>query len=279
MHRKPSILFRWPAWGAAGWAMTLAAAGVTVSDLQTQLAGGGKITVVDVRDPAVFAQAHIPGAINIPAEVCQRKNLPPLGRVVIYGDGLGRDAASKVDEAAAALGKKPGITAEILEGGFAAWESAHGLTTRREGKRPEAFNYITYAQLKAAKAGGVILVDLRNPTAAARQSLAAGSNSPTQPLTDLGREFPGLSLAKSVPEKSASGKSGAAPLLVLIDSADGAAEAAARALKGSGVKRYAILAGGELILARHGQAGSQRSSAGIVGSGQNPAPVQGATNY
>jgi hypothetical protein len=65
----------------------------------------------------------------------------------------------------------------------------------------------------------------------------------------------------------------------LIDSADGAAEAAARALKGSGVKRYAILAGGELILARHGQSGSQRSSAGIVGSGQNPAPVQGATNY
>jgi rhodanese-related sulfurtransferase len=278
MQSKPSILFRLAAWSAAAWAATLAAAGMTVSELQTQLAGGGKIIVVDVRGTGVFAEAHIPGAINIPAEVCPRKNLPPLGRVVIYGDGLGRDAASLVDQAAAALGKKPGITAEILEGGFAAWESAHAVTTRRQGRRPEALNYITYAQLKAAKAGDVVLVDLRKPTAAARQSLAAGANSPSQPLTDLGREFPGLSLAKSVPEKSVSGKSGAGPLVVLIDSADGAAEAAARALKGSGAKRYAILAGGELILARHGQAGSQRTRPGVVASGQNPAPVRGATN-
>ena len=44
-----------------------------IAQMQTQLAAGAKITVVDVRGPALFAQAHIPGAINIPAEVCARK--------------------------------------------------------------------------------------------------------------------------------------------------------------------------------------------------------------
>jgi rhodanese-related sulfurtransferase len=277
MYHKPSILFRLPAWGAAGWAVCLAAAAMTVSDLQTQLAAGAKITVVDVRGPALFAQAHLPGAINIPAEVCARKSLPPLGRVVVCGDGLGRDTAVTVD-AAAALGKKPGITAEVLEGGFSAWESAHGMTTRLEGRRPEAFNYITYAQLKAAKAGDAILVDLRKPAAAAQPALAAAGNSPSQPLTDLRLEFPGLSLAKSLTEAGAAAKSGAGALLVLIDSADGAAEAAARALKGGGHKRYAILAGGELILARHGQAGLERSSAAAFSSGRTPLPVRSATN-
>ena len=278
MCHKPSILFRLPAWSAAGWAVCLAAAAMTVPDLQTQLAAGAKITVVDVRGPALFAQAHIPGAINIPAEVCARKNLPPLGRVVVCGDGLGRDTTVTADAAAAELGKKPGITAEVLEGGFSAWESAHGMTTRREGKRPEEFNYITYAQLKAAKAGDAVLVDLRKPAATAQPALAAAGNSPSQPLTDLRLEFPGLSLAKSLTETGASAKSGAGPLVVLIDNADGAAEAAARALKGGGHKRYAILAGGELILARHGQAGLQRSSAAVFSSGRTPLPVRNATN-
>jgi rhodanese-related sulfurtransferase len=278
MHSKPSILFRLSAWGAVVRAVSLAAAAMTVSDLQTQLASSSKITVVDVRSPALFAQGHIPGAINIPAELCEQKNLPPLGRVVVCGEGLGRDTVVTVDAAAAALAKKPGITAEVLEGGFSAWESAHGMTTRPGGKRAETFNYITYAQLKAAKAGDVILLDLRKP-AAAPPSLAAAAISPGQPLTDLGREFPGLSQTKSLPETRVSAKSGVAPLVVLIDSADGTAEALARALKGGGDKRYAILAGGELILARHGQAGLQRSSPGLLSSGKTPVPARIETNH
>ena len=277
MRSKNSILVRFAALGAAGWAMTLAAAGVTVADLQKQLAGGAKLTVIDVRSPELYSQAHIPGAINIPASLCPLKNLPPLGSVVVYGDGLGREGVNAVEDAAAALGKKPGITADVLQGGFASWESGQALTTRANGMKSETFNYITYAELKAARPADMLLVDLRKPQAFARQSLAAGANAPSQPLTDLSREFPGMALAKSVPEKSALAKSGAPALVILIDSADGAAQEAARALKAGGGRRYAILAGGELILARHGQAGLQRAGSRVVPQFQTPVPASGTT--
>jgi len=67
-------------------------------------------------------------------------------------------------------------------------------------------------------------------------------------------------------------------LVILIDSADGAAQEAARALKAGGARRYAILAGGELILARHGQPGMQRAASQVVPQYQTPAPASGATN-
>ena len=192
MRSNNSIIVRLAALGAAGWAMTLAGSSITVADLQRQLAGGVKSTVIDVRSPALYSQAHIPGAINIPASLCPLKNLPPLGHVVVYGDGLGREAASMVDDAAAALGRKPGITADVLQGGFATWESAQAPTTRAAGMKSETFNYITYAELRAANAGEVVLVDLRNPSPTAHPSLAGGANAPGQPLTDLRQEFPGM---------------------------------------------------------------------------------------
>lgn len=279
MRSNNSILVQWAALGAAGWAMTLGAAGMTVADLQRQLAGGGKITVVDVRSPELYSQAHIPGAINIPASLCPLKTLPPLGQVVVYGDGLGKEAASMVDDAAAALGKKPGITADVLQGGFATWESAQALTTRAAGMKSETFNYITYAEVRAAHAGEVVLVDLRKPPPTAHSSLAGGANAPSQPLTDLSQEFPGLPLANSVPERSSLARSGAPVLMILIDSADGTAQEAARALKAGGARRYTILAGGELILARHGQPGLQRAGARVVPQLQTPAPASGTTPH
>jgi rhodanese-related sulfurtransferase len=218
--------------------------GLTVAGLREELAGGGKITVVDIRSPLAFAREHIPGAINIPAALCGRKNLPPLGPVVVCGDGLGGDEAG----AAAALAKKPGLKVEVLDGGFAAWKSAQGLTTRGPGLKRETFNYVSYARLKAAKADGIVLLDLRKPAFSA-----------PQPLTDLQAEFPGMRLARSRAEALGSA-GGAPPLVVLIDSGDGTAEAEARRLKAGGTHRYLILAGGELILARHGQAGLQRKA-------------------
>src|ERR1039458_9788558 len=97
-----------------------AAPALTVSDLQKQLAGGAKVTVVDIRSPLDFAQEHIPGAINIPASLCPLKQLPPLGKVVVYGDGLGRE---NIEAAAAALAAKPGLQVDILAGGFAGWKN------------------------------------------------------------------------------------------------------------------------------------------------------------
>jgi rhodanese-related sulfurtransferase len=279
MRSQHFIMVRWASLGVLGWALTLAAAGMTVADLQKQLAGGAKITVIDVRSPELYSQAHIPGAINIPASLCPLKKLPPLGKVVVYGDGLGREAVSMVDDAAAALGRKPGITADVLQGGFATWESAQGLTTRAAGMKSETFNYITYAEVKAANAGEVVLVDLRKPPGTAHPLLAAGTNAPSQPLTDLSQEFPGLHLANSVREASALAGSGVPALMILIDSADGTAQQAARSLKAGGARRYAILAGGELILARHGQPGLQRAGARVVPQFQTTAPASGASTH
>ncbi|MGA2658093.1 MAG: rhodanese-like domain-containing protein [Verrucomicrobiota bacterium] len=246
------------------WAICLALApdarATTAAHLREELAAGAKVVLIDVRIPTAFAQGHLPGAINIPASLCSQKRLPPLGRVVVYDDGLGRQNSESLQAAAAALAQKPGITVDILEGGFAAWESAHGLTTRGRGIHHETLNYITYAQLKANKASDVVLVDLRKktpapPSSSSPQALAAAP----EPLTDLGREFPGMTLAKSAADQALNSGGDARPLIVLIDSADGSAEAAARLLKAGGSRRYAILAGGELSLARKGQAGLQRS--------------------
>ena len=55
---------------------------------------------------------------------------------------------------------------EILDGGYAAWQSAHGLTTEGRGLRHEGFVYITYSQLAALGSDEVLLVDLRKPVPA-----------------------------------------------------------------------------------------------------------------
>ncbi len=257
MRRTLCLFIGFPALLAAG---LLPVSGLTVAGLQEQLAGGGKITVIDIRPPLAFGEEHIPGAINIPASVCPQKNLPPMGRVVVCGDGLGGNA---VEAAAAALAKKPGIKVEILEGGYAAWKSLQGLTTRRAGLRRESFNYITYAHLKAAKTDGVVLVDLRKHLAAE-----------THALTDLQAEFPGMKAAHSIAELAGSA-TGAASLIVLIDNGDGTAEQQARLLKAGGTFNYSILAGGELILSRKGQAGLQRKAPAHARVPQTSSPAGG----
>ncbi len=237
----------------------LSARAVSVAELQKQLAGGQKITVIDIRPTKLFAQGHIPGAISVPASLCPQKHLPPLGKVVIYDDGLGRQGTSALNAAAAALAAKPGITVDVLQGGFAAWESGQGLTTRGGGLKVESVNYITYSELQAAGSEDVVLVDLRKLTGAVLKNSSS--------LTDLTQEFPGwrVDTAMTAQKNTASG---AAPLLVLIDSADGTAEAAARLLKAQGIKRYAILVGGELAIQRKGRPGLGRSGPDYRGTNQ-----------
>jgi rhodanese-related sulfurtransferase len=257
------IVARWIGWAgklALCGSLALPAEAITVAALQHDLAAGDKVTIIDVRQPSVFTKGHIPGAINIPAALCPLKNLPPLGKVTVYGEGLGPRAAADLQTAVTALAGKPGITVDVLEGGYAAWQSAHGLTTIGRGMKPEEFNYISYAELKAAGPDVVVLVDLR------RLTKAVLNNSPQ--LTDLGREFPGRRVTASALAQTQS-NSGAAPLLVLIDSADGSAEATARLFKAKGLHRYAILIGGELAIARKGKPGLERSGYAPLGTSQS----------
>ena len=80
-----------------------------------------RVTVVDVRDPAVFARAHIPGAVNVPLDQLDAK-LPQLAArrkpVVVY-DRAGGDDAKAVFDALA----QQGLPAVMLKGGMVGWES------------------------------------------------------------------------------------------------------------------------------------------------------------
>jgi rhodanese-related sulfurtransferase len=233
--------------------LALRAGAITAAALQRDLAAGDRLTIIDIRQTSLF----------IPAALCPLKNMPPLGKVVVYDDGLGCHGMGELQTAAAALAKKPGITVDILSGGYAAWQSAHGLTTAVRGLRAETINYITYAQLQAVDPGDVLLVDLRKPTGAVLKNSSR--------LTDLSREFPGRRVTASALAQT-EGNSGAAPLVVLIDSADGSAEATARLLKAKGFQRYAVLVGGELAIARKGKPGLERSGPASRSTTRNQNP-------
>lgn len=80
--------------------MLLAASPATAADIETvgadevhALARGGQVLLVDARSPQEFAQVHILGAINIPAERTRAEatRLPRDKRtpVVFYCRGVG----------------------------------------------------------------------------------------------------------------------------------------------------------------------------------------------
>jgi len=253
---------------AASLACGATAFALSPAEVQHLLDAGEKITFVDVRPNAVFKKGHLPGAINIPAALVPHKQLPPLGLVVVYDDGLGLDTAT---EAAVVLGQKAGITAQVLEGGFASWESRRAATTKSGGMKPEETPFITYADLNRVQSDDVVLVDLRKEPVQSRQSSAdAPAATPPEPLTDLRQEFTKVrGITRSpfdLPQSRQSGGGGAAPppLLVLIDSGDGSAQTMARTLKANGITRYVVLAGGEATVARKGRAGLERAASTVV---------------
>jgi rhodanese-related sulfurtransferase len=266
MRKDCSILFYFVG-AIVLWTCSLSAGTITVAQLQREMAAGGKLTIIDLRPNTFFASDHIPGAINIPATLCPVKKLPPLGNVVVYDAGLGRRGLADFQKAVTALSQMPGITVNVLSGGYAAWQSAHGLTTVGRGIKPEKFNYITYGELQAAAPSGVVLVDLRKLT----KEVLKNSSS----LADLGHEFPGRLLNHSV---SASAPQASSRMLVLIDSDDGSSEANARLLKAQGIRNYVILMGGELAIQRKGKPGLDRSGGGVNTAAafhhQSPPPGQ-----
>lgn len=263
MNLTPKKLLPWLAGTVIGLAAT--SDGITPAQLQQRLDAGTRTVIVDVRLHSLFQDGHIPGAINIPAKLAPEKQLPPLGLVVVYDDGLRENTAAA---AAAALGQKPGITAEILDGGYAAWEAARLATTASAGVKTEAVPMITYAELQKEQDAGVVLVDLRQSPPSGTNAPSAKLSSEVAPapaLTDLRAEFPKATIVHSPFAVAAPKVAGGAtpPLLVLIDNGDGRARAMARTLKANGIRRFVVLAGGEKVLAVHGQPGLERIGSSV----------------
>jgi rhodanese-related sulfurtransferase len=249
MNKQP--ICRWLCFAALAAATSLPA--VTPAGVQELLDKGEKVVLIDVRPLAEYKAGHIPNAISVPSQLVPAKELPPIGRVIVYDDGLGTETSTA---AAASLNQKNGITAEVLDGGYAAWLDNKGATTQPRGTSTGAATFITYDKLKQMPSGDVVLVDLRQTTKAA--SLLAATNKPT----DLAQEFPGVRVVTSAFDGTKGKQSLVAksvpPLMVLIDNADGKAQETARALRANGIHRFVILAGGEKILVRHGESGMDR---------------------
>lgn len=264
---------RWGLIGVAGL-LAIGAKAVGPAELEGLLDSSTTVTVIDIRDESRFQHGHIPNAINVPERVLALKNLPPLGSVVVYGQGLG---SGNMVEAVRILNDKPGIKAEALDGGYAGWEMHRGNTTQAAGLSKEVLNVISYQTLQELETEDeIVLVDLRKakrPEGSTRKMTRQGDALPADGFTPLAERFPGKSVVKSpfdVAGVSGSGKLGRqaestteeVPLMVLIDNGDGEAQKMARILKANGVYRVVILAGGEKILERDGASGLQRMGMG-----------------
>jgi rhodanese-related sulfurtransferase len=245
--------------------------GISAEALKELMESKEKFTLIDVRRNLSFKAAHIPGAINIPATLCKYKTLPPLGRVVLYGDGIDEDP---VNEAVVAVNKKLGIRADKLDGGFLRWEALFHMSTRRKGLNQERTRHITYDKLKAVVRNNpdATLVDLRRKTTApsldtrSRGRSVAGGTGQRAP-TDLSQEFPGVQIedpttaARSEERREAlkwaneikNRDRDHSRLYVLIDNGDGLAEEMAELLRRAGITRVIVLAGGEEALLRKGR--------------------------
>ena len=244
--------------------------GMTPESLAQSVNRAEVLTMIDVRTTFDYTEAHIPGAINVPARLCELKQLPPIGRVVVYGDGIALD---ETKDAVDCLNRKPGIRAELLDGGYPAWQELNLPDTKNSGISEEKHRYLTYQDMvKAAKANrDVVIVDLRDPEAAKTGDAKADATKAGTPTrlrkTDLISRFPEARRVEASRDAKSGGKkhdmgkimaerrSGKHPLFILIDDADGSSEEVAGKLRAAGVHRVAILMGGEVTLRRSGQPG------------------------
>lgn len=96
---------------------------VTPEEIQSKLAEGEEVTVVDVRSPEQFAEGHVPDAVNLP--------LPELPRRVDERDWDAEEVVCVCPigqssiQAARLLGSYEGIDAEdvaSMAGGYREWD-------------------------------------------------------------------------------------------------------------------------------------------------------------
>jgi rhodanese-related sulfurtransferase len=250
---------------------------LTPHELEKKIAQGESFTLIDIRTTRDFKKGHISGAINIPFRLIEAKKLPPLGEVVVYGDGLGQ---VNVADAARMLNTKPGIEAVPLTGGFAAWRAHGNLTTRAAGLDYEQIPQISYQKLIDISDEEIIIVDLRDRRSDSRAA-EKGESAEFDILASFVKEAPNIRLVLdpfvelfSMNQKARRAQSSLeveTPLLVLVDSNHGvSAQAMAFKLKANGYERFVILSGGEEIMKRRGRSGLKREGRGRLGESLFP---------
>lgn len=265
----------------SGWAD----ATITAAELDRLRKEGRAIKLIDLRLPHRFQKGTIPGAMNIPAAVLLEKKLPPLGEVVLFGDGLGGIDVATLAEG---LNKRKGFSADVLDGGYAAWREFSAESTEAGGLRDIDVQMMTYQKMMATTEP-LLMVDLRRkeaprepvdpaprsedgktgPAAATAGDVLAevcqaGNREYCGDLATLRRNY--RRKAPADPKAASARSTGPAvtPLIVLVDDDHKTAYAEYRRLKAEGYRRVVILAGGELALQVKGRPGRGRISGAIA---------------
>jgi rhodanese-related sulfurtransferase len=104
---------------------------ISVDDARALL-GQAQVTFVDARPSYHYTAAHIPGAMNLPAEDAdlllgtQSLPIPPDGQVITYCDGV----TCEQSEYLGLLLRERDVCQQVrvLEGGWQAWVTAEGPT-------------------------------------------------------------------------------------------------------------------------------------------------------
>lgn len=220
---------------------------MTAEELQQRIVDGTAPVIIDIRRQQSYRAAHIPGAISIPAVVVERKTLQGFGPVVVYGDGI--DQAATLD-AVAALNRKSGVTAEILEGGILAWKSIARGDSRAAGLHSPGMTFVSYQQVldMSGKIDTLVLVDVRSPGKFANDLSVDfnGARVITPPPGIWARHG-----AKEIKDHQLIRRRDlvANALYVLVDDGNGRrAEAIAWRLQGSGIRAVVLLGGAEIVV-------------------------------
>ncbi len=250
---------------------TLSAQSVSVHELERWLQEDDPPTLIDLRSRLDYSRNHLPGALHMPAQSLEQRALPPLGKVVLYGSGLGR--YDETTALAAMLGK-PGIEPYLLQGGYAAWADGSRPIAGESGLLPERLPVVTYAEAMTTLPPDSVILDTREPA----QS-KAGTVSPQSSVNDPVPEWAdslGLPLRRTA--GGASGQTGISPvgelerssnqeLIVIVDDDPGRADQAARRLRAQGHTRVVVLVGGVESILFQGQYGKTRSSSSTTMEG------------
>lgn len=249
---------------------------LTPQEVQAALVAGENIALIDLRPQNAYDQGTLPDALRMSVREALEKKF--TGKVIFFDNGLSVNHARR----AADTFTKAGKAAAELAGGYAAWRAIGLATSERGGISPRLEHYVSYQDLTGAlleDADDIVLIDVRTkapPVSAALATTAAGDDPPSAathapaPL-DLAAEFPAYRVTRKPAAINASGQLLLAaapepdpvqPLHIVIDSGDGQAEKQAAQLRSAGYTRVAVLAGGEVIIRRKGEAGLLRRGPG-----------------
>jgi len=226
---------------------------ISIQELNQKIENKEDLTIIDIRINVLYQNGHIHNAINIPASIMEHKKLPPLGKVIVYGDGIDDE---DTENAVNYLNEKPGIQAEILDGGFSAWSAKHAMVQRHKGLSASKVKNIDYKKLQkmALKRKRLILVDLRMDSEQELLSEHFPNIKVVDPIKSTvnnkkkGKVNARISRAilSSLPKRNRN-------VLILIDDGNGFSEKVADKLHAAGTKRVAILSGGEQALRARGE--------------------------